>query len=63
MAILKAGISISLYNIVTVSLFLLLSFEKYDWLDYLMFSGYGFLSAMFSTVLTIGMLPFFLSQD
>lgn len=59
MAILKAGISISLYNIVTVSLFLLLSFEKYDWLDYLMFSGYGFLSAMFSTVLTIGMLPFF----
>src|SRR5699024_8284887 len=40
-------------------LFLLLSYEKYSWNDYLIFSGYGFLSAVLATVLTIGMLPFF----
>lgn len=58
-AIIQAGIWTAAVNIGTVCLFLLLSYEKYSWNDYLIFSGYGLLSAVLATVLTIGMLPFF----
>ncbi|MFC4404181.1 HD family phosphohydrolase [Gracilibacillus xinjiangensis] len=58
-AIVKTGVGVALMNAITVYLFLLLSFEKYDWSDYLLFGSYGFLSAIIATVLTVGMLPFF----
>ncbi|WP_053219131.1 HD family phosphohydrolase [Virgibacillus senegalensis] len=58
-AILKAGIGITLVHILTVLLFLFLSFEKYAMADVLNFSGYGIVSAFLSSVLTIGLLPFF----
>ncbi len=58
-SIIKSGLATSVINMVTICLFLFLSFEKYSWLDYLSLSGYGFLSAIFATVLTMGMLPFF----
>lgn len=58
-SIIKSGLATSIINIITICLFLFLSFEKYSWLDYLSFSGYGFLSAIIATILTLGMLPFF----
>ncbi|MDX8045950.1 HDIG domain-containing protein [Gracilibacillus sp. S3-1-1] len=58
-AIIKSGLATSIVNILTICLFLFLSFEKYSWIDYLVFSGYGFLSAIIANVLTLGMLPFF----
>ncbi len=57
--IIKSGLGTAIINIATICLFLFLSFENYSWLDYLMYSGYGFMSAIIATVLTIGMLPFF----
>ncbi|MFC4388494.1 HD family phosphohydrolase [Gracilibacillus marinus] len=58
-AIIKTGIGVACINLMTVSLFVLLSFEKYDWSDFLLIGIYGFLSAIIATVLTIGLLPFF----
>ncbi|KAB8128731.1 HDIG domain-containing protein [Gracilibacillus oryzae] len=58
-AIIKTGIGLAFMNLTTVFLFLLLSFEKYDMADYLLFGSYGFLAAIIATVLTVGMLPFF----
>ncbi|SER17858.1 hypothetical protein SAMN04487944_101521 [Gracilibacillus ureilyticus] len=58
-AVVKTGVGVALMNAITVFLFLLLSFEKYDWSDYLLFGSYGFLSAIIATILTVGMLPFF----
>ena len=58
-SVIHSGIWTAAVNIGTVCVFLLLSYEKYSWNDYLIFSGYGFLSAVLATVLTIGMLPFF----
>ncbi|UOQ86042.1 HD family phosphohydrolase [Gracilibacillus salinarum] len=58
-SIIKSGLVTSVVNIVSICLFLFLSFEKYAWIDYITFSGYGFFSAMLATILAIGMLPFF----
>ncbi|MFD1850242.1 HD family phosphohydrolase [Oceanobacillus bengalensis] len=58
-AILKTGIGITVINIVTVLLFLLLSFEKYAFVDLLIYSSFAFASAFLSAVLAIGLLPFF----
>src|SRR5699024_4908333 len=58
-AIIKGGLVTSVINIAMVCLFLFLTFEKYTWTDYFIFSGYGFLSALIAIVLTIGMIPFF----
>lgn len=59
LAILKSGVGIIVVNILTISLFLFLSFEKYSLSDFLIHSTYGFISAFLSIVLTIGLLPFF----
>ncbi|GAE91160.1 membrane protein [Gracilibacillus boraciitolerans JCM 21714] len=58
-SIIKSGLATSGINIATICLFLFLSFEKYTLFDYLMYGGYGFLSAIIATVLTLGMLPLF----
>lgn len=54
-----SGLATSFVNIAAVCLFLFLSFEKYTWMDYFIFSGYGLVSALLSTILTLGMIPFF----
>ncbi|WP_249871063.1 HD family phosphohydrolase [Oceanobacillus saliphilus] len=59
LAILKGGAGIAIVNIVTVLLFLFLSFEKYSWVDLFIYSSFGPASAFLATVLTIGLLPFF----
>ena len=59
LTIMKSGIGMSIVNIVTVLLFLFLSFEKYSIKDLFLQSGFGVLSAFLSAVLAIGLLPFF----
>lgn len=59
LAILKAGIGMTVINIMTVLIFLFLSFEKYSVTELLIQSGFGIISAFLSAVLTIGLLPFF----
>ncbi|MBM7569628.1 HD family phosphohydrolase [Aquibacillus albus] len=58
-AILKAGLGITVINILTVLIFLLLSFEKYSIYESFLLVGFGITSAFLASVLTIGMLPFF----
>ncbi|MBP1947573.1 HD family phosphohydrolase [Virgibacillus litoralis] len=59
LAILKAGVGVTAINIITVLLFLFLSFEKYSIGELLIHSGFGIASAFLSAVLAIGLLPFF----
>lgn len=59
LAILKAGIGMSIVNILSVLIFLFLSFEKYTISDVFVQSGLGFASALLAVVCTIGLLPFF----
>ncbi len=59
LAILKSGIGITIINVLTILLFLFLSFEKYSITDFLFQATFGFVSAFLSAVLTIGLLPFF----
>ncbi|WP_430785192.1 HD family phosphohydrolase [Virgibacillus flavescens] len=59
LAILKAGIGMSIVNILAVLVFLFLSFEKYTVSDLLMQTSLGFSSAILAVVFTIGLLPFF----
>ncbi|ASK64416.1 hypothetical protein CFK37_13860 [Virgibacillus phasianinus] len=58
-AILKAGVGMSIVNILAVLLFLFLSFEKYTLSDLFVQTSLGFASAILSVVFTIGLLPFF----
>ncbi len=59
LAILKAGAGVTAINIITVLLFLFLSFEKYSVGELLIQSGFGIASAFLSAVLAIGLLPIF----
>ncbi|WP_404453050.1 HDIG domain-containing protein [Virgibacillus necropolis] len=59
LAILKAGIGMSIVNILAVLIFLFLSFEKYTLSDLFLQTGLGFAAAILSVVFTIGLLPFF----
>ncbi|WP_186575751.1 HD family phosphohydrolase [Aquibacillus kalidii] len=58
-AILKAGAGIVVINLLTVLVFLLLSFEKYSIADSLLLGSFAVVSALLSAVFTLGMLPFF----
>lgn len=57
-AILKASIGLAIINVCAVSLFLFLSYEKYEWMNFLLFGGYGITAALIACALTIGILPF-----
>ncbi|WP_163970034.1 HD family phosphohydrolase [Oceanobacillus halotolerans] len=59
LSIVRSGIGMSIANILTVLLFIFLSFEKYTWIDALIHSGFALAAAFLSAVLTIGLLPFF----
>src|SRR5690625_191678 len=58
LAVIKAGFGMSVINIMSLLLFIFLSFEQYTFIDILIQSGMGITSAFLSTVLTIGLLPF-----
>ncbi|MFC7060671.1 HD family phosphohydrolase [Halobacillus seohaensis] len=53
----KTGIGIALVNCMTLSFIVFLSFEKYSWLDWFEYAGYGLISALLSVILTFGLLP------
>lgn len=59
LAVLKSGIWITGINILTILLFLFLSFEKYTFIDFIIYPAFGILSAFLVSVLTIGFIPFF----
>lgn len=59
LAVIKAGICMAVVNVMTVVLFIFLSFEKYTLPDLFIQSGMGCVSALLSAVLMIGFLPFF----
>lgn len=59
LAIVKAGLGMALVNVITVLLFIFLSFEKYALIDIFLQSSFGIVAALLSSVLTIGLLPFF----
>ncbi|WP_053075138.1 HD family phosphohydrolase [Ornithinibacillus californiensis] len=59
LSIVRSGIGMSIVNIVTILLFVFLSFEKYSLGDVIVLSSFGLASAFLSAVLTIGLLPFF----
>lgn len=59
LTIIKSGIGMSFVNVITVILFIFLSFEKYTLSDVFLQSGYAVASAFLSAVFTIGLLPFF----
>ncbi|MFD1018796.1 HD family phosphohydrolase [Thalassobacillus hwangdonensis] len=59
LAILKACAGVAAINVLTVLLFLFISFEKYTIGDIFLQSGYGIASAFLSSVLALGLLPFF----
>lgn len=58
-ALLKTAIITSLINIMTILLFVFLSFEKLSFIQTLIYSSLGVGAALLSAVLTIGLLPFF----
>lgn len=58
-AIIKAGAGMALINILTLFIFILLSFEKYSLQELLIQSSFGVVAALLSVILTIGLLPFF----
>ncbi|WP_330948612.1 HD family phosphohydrolase [Virgibacillus sp. MG-45] len=59
LAVIKAGIGMSVINMLAILLFLFLSFEKYAFSSLMIQLGFGVSSAFLSAVLTIGLLPFF----
>lgn len=59
LAIIKAGIGMSIINSIAVLSFIFLSFEKYSLSDIFVQSGFGIAAAFLSAILTIGLLPFF----
>lgn len=59
LAIVRAGIGMTIVNIIITYLFIFLSFEKYVLMDLFTLTGYSIASALLSAVLTLGLLPFF----
>ena len=59
LAIVRAGLGMALVNVITVLLFIFLSFEKYALTDIFIQSSFAIVAALLSAVLTIGLLPFF----
>lgn len=57
--IIKAAFGMAIINIMTISMYILLSFEKFEVVTLLIHSAFGIGAAILSAVLTIGLLPFF----
>lgn len=59
LAIVKAGVGMSVVNILIVLIFICISFEKYNLKDLFFQTGFALSSAVAAIVLTIGLLPLF----
>jgi len=59
LSIVRSGIGMAVTNLSIVAVFVLLSIEKYMFMDLFFVSSYALVSALLSAVLTLGLLPFF----
>ncbi|SDB98356.1 hypothetical protein SAMN05421734_103251 [Pelagirhabdus alkalitolerans] len=59
MTIFKTVLATGVVNILVILTFIFLSYESYQLRDIFLHSGYGFIGAIVSGILTIGVLPFF----
>lgn len=59
LSIVRAGIGMAVTNLLIVLIFVLFSFEKYEFIDMFFISSYAIVAALLSAVLTLGLLPFF----
>src|SRR5699024_5563673 len=58
-SIVKTSFGIAIVNVMTIIMYLLLSFESYELKTFLLHASFGIGAAILSAVLTIGLLPFF----
>ncbi|MCZ0704027.1 putative nucleotidyltransferase with HDIG domain [Natronobacillus azotifigens] len=58
-AIFRASMATAIVNMLIILAFLFLSYENYNSSDVFLLSGYGLSSAFISSIVTIGVLPFF----
>lgn len=58
-ALLRTALVTALINVMTIAMFIFLSFEKFSLFHTLIHSSFGIGAALLSAVLTIGLLPFF----
>ncbi|MRG86629.1 HD family phosphohydrolase [Salinibacillus xinjiangensis] len=55
----KVGLGILVVNVLTILFFTLISFTPIDWRELFTLIGFGFGGAFFTSVLTLGLMPFF----
>src|SRR5690625_2418290 len=58
-ALLKTSLITALINLMTIAMFIFLSFEKFTVIHSLVLASFGIGAALLSAILTIGLLPFF----
>lgn len=57
--IMKTAFGMAVSNVMIITMFILLSFEKFESVEFLTHISFGVSAAVLSTVLTIGIIPFF----
>src|SRR5699024_6685096 len=57
--IMKTTIGMAIINVMTICMYILLSFEKFELMTFAIQSAFGIGAAILSSVLTLGLLPFF----
>lgn len=57
--LLKTAFVMAIINVMTITMFIFLSFEKYAFLDLIRQSSFGIGAAILAAILAIGLLPFF----
>jgi len=57
--IMKTTIGMAIINVMTICMYILLSFEKFELMTFAIQSAFGIGAAILSAVLTLGLLPFF----
>ncbi|HLR71938.1 MAG TPA: HD family phosphohydrolase [Pseudogracilibacillus sp.] len=58
-SIIKTAFGMAIINVMTILMYILLSFEKYELITLLLHSGFAIGAAILSVILTIGLQPFF----
>lgn len=58
-ALVKVAFGMAFINVMMVTMFIFLSFEKFNWKQLFIHAGFGVSSAVLAAILTIGLLPFF----
>lgn len=59
LTLLKAAFSMVLVNVMTITMFIFLSFEKFQMIELLKHAAFGAGAALLSSILAIGLLPYF----